>query len=165
MNRLLAFLLALSLLLPFCAFAEEAEPSELDNAVDGKFRQFQSRCGEVVVAKDGVILYQRSFGFADQEKTVPATPDHYYRLASVSKLVTASAYMRLVETGQIDLDENIGEYLHLEGEKPFFAATSSESSGMAIRFSERMEISASCTSLAQREISSTRAIAPSSIAV
>ena len=123
MNRLLAFLLALSLLLPFCAFAEEAEPSELDNAVDGKFRQFQSRCGEVVVAKDGVILYQRSFGFADQEKTVPATPDHYYRLASVSKLVTASAYMRLVETGQIDLDENIGEYLHLEGEKPFFAAS------------------------------------------
>ena len=123
MKRVLVFLLAFSLLLPLCAFAEDAEPSELDSTVDGKFRQFQSRCGEVVVAKDGEIVYQRSYGFADQAKTVEATPDHYYRLASVSKLVTATAVMRLVETGRLDLDENIGEYLHLEGEKPFFAAS------------------------------------------
>lgn len=49
-------------------------------------------------------------------------------------------------------------------ENPFFAGTSSESSGTEMRFSERMEMSASCTSLAQREISSMRAIAPASIA-
>ena len=122
-RRMSAFLLVLAILLPLCAFAESAELSELDNAVDGKFRQFQSRCGEVVVARDGEILYQRSFGFADVAKTVPATPDHYYRLASVSKLVTATAVMRLVETGRLDLDENIGEYLHLEGEPSFFAAS------------------------------------------
>ncbi len=123
MNRILALLVALSLLLPLCAFAEDTEVSELDLSVDGKFRQFQSRCGEVVVAKDGEIVYQRSYGFADPEKKVPATAEHYYRLASVSKLVSAAAYMRLVETGRIDLDENIGEYLHLEGENSFFAAS------------------------------------------
>ena len=49
-------------------------------------------------------------------------------------------------------------------ENPFFAATSSPSSGMESRFSERIEINASCTSEAQREISSTLAIFPSSIA-
>ena len=123
MKRLLAMLLVFTFLLPLCAFAEEDAPSELDSAVDSKFRQFQSRCGEVVVAKDGEIVYQRSYGYADPAKTVPATADHYYRLASVSKLVTAAAYMRLVEEGKVDLDENIGEYLHLEGEKPFFAAS------------------------------------------
>ena len=122
-RRLSALLLVLALLLPLCAFAEGAELSELDSAVDGKFRQFQSRCGEVVVAKDGEIIYQRSYGFANQEKTVEATPEHYYRLASVSKLVTATAVMRLVETGRLDLDENIGTYLHLEGEPSFFAAS------------------------------------------
>ena len=125
-RRLLAFLLAIAFLLPLCAAAEDSETdpiSALDEAVDGKFKRFQSRCGEVVIAKDGEIVYQRSFGFADQKKSVPATPDHYYRLASVSKLVTAAAVMRLVETGRLDLDGNIGNYLHYEDEKPFFAAS------------------------------------------
>lgn len=125
MKRFLSVLLVLAFLLPLCALAEgeESALSELDAAVDGKFKRFQARCGEVVVAKDGEIIYQRSYGWADKKKTIPVTPDHYYRLASVSKLVTASAYMRLVETGVIDLDTNIGEYLHLEGEPSFFAAS------------------------------------------
>ena len=50
-------------------------------------------------------------------------------------------------------------------ENPFFAATSSESSGMDMRFSERMEMRASCTSLAQLDISSNLAIVPVSIAL
>ena len=49
-------------------------------------------------------------------------------------------------------------------EKPLAAGTSSPSSGTESRFSDRMEISASCTSLAQREISSTRAMEPVSMA-
>ena len=125
MKRIVAFLFAL--LLPLCAFAEESAEtvlSELDSAVDAKFRQFKTRCGEVVVSRDGEIVYQRSFGYADQAKTVPATGENYYRLASVSKLVTATAVMRLVESGQWDLDENVGTYLHLEGESSFFAASS-----------------------------------------
>ena len=120
MKRFLSLLLALAFL-PLLALAEgpeESPLSELDEAVDGKFRRFQARCGEVVIARDGEIVYQRSFGYADQQKTIPATPDHYYRLASVSKLVTAAAVMRLVETGRLDLDENIGTYLHGENEEP-----------------------------------------------
>ncbi|MNN30940.1 hypothetical protein D3C81_1446050 [compost metagenome] len=49
-------------------------------------------------------------------------------------------------------------------EKPLRAPASLPSSGTEIVFSERMEISASCTSEAQREISSNRAIPPSSMA-
>ena len=37
--------------------------------------------------------------------------------------MTATGVMRLVDQGKWDLDENIGTYLHLEGEKPFFAAS------------------------------------------
>ena len=121
--RRLAALLCVLTLLPLCAFAEDPvdEPSELDKTVDGKFRQFAARCGEVVVAKDGEIVYQRCYGYADVKKTVPVTTDHYYRLASVSKLVTATGVMRLVEQGKWDLDENIGTYLG--GDTPFFAAS------------------------------------------
>ena len=49
-------------------------------------------------------------------------------------------------------------------EKPFRAGTSSPNSGTEMRFSDRMEIRASCTSLAQREISSSRAMEPVSMA-
>ncbi len=50
-------------------------------------------------------------------------------------------------------------------EKPFLAGTSRPSSGTEIRFSDKMEIRASCTSLAHREISSTLAMVPVSMAV
>ena len=50
-------------------------------------------------------------------------------------------------------------------ENPFFAGTSDFSSGIAIVFSERIEIMASCTSDAQRVISSKRASVPDSIAL
>ncbi len=124
-RRILALLLLFSVLLPVSAHpeAEQSALSALGETVDSKFRQFRARCGEVVVAKDGEIVYQHSYGWADQAKTVPVGPEHYYRLASVSKLVTAAAAMRLVETGRLDLDENIGTYLHAEGEAPFFAAS------------------------------------------
>ena len=61
MRRLFALLLAIAFLLPLCAAAEDSEMdpiSALDEAVDGKFKRFQSRCGEVVIAKDGEIVYQ-----------------------------------------------------------------------------------------------------------
>ncbi len=49
-------------------------------------------------------------------------------------------------------------------EKPLLAGTSVASSGTEMRFSERMEMSASCTSAAQRVISSKRASVPDSMA-
>ena len=49
-------------------------------------------------------------------------------------------------------------------EKPRWAGTSMPSSGTEMRFSDRMEMRASWTSLAQREISSTRAMEPVSMA-
>ena len=120
MKRFLALFLSL-IFLPLFACAEEAEGPTLDEQVDAIFRRFATRSGEVVVAKDGEIVYQHCYGYADVKKTVEVTPDHYYRLASVSKLVTAAAVMRLVDDGRLDLDENIGTILG--SDEPFFAAS------------------------------------------
>src|SRR5262245_39438811 len=63
----------------------------------------------VAVAKDD-RLWSAGFGKADLEQDVPVTPQSLFRTASVAKWFTATAAMRLVERGQLDLDEPIQKY-------------------------------------------------------
>jgi len=65
----------------------------------------------VAVAKDGTIVWEEGFGWADRERMRPATPDTLYSLASVSKPFTATGLMRLVEQGKVDLDKPVNDYL------------------------------------------------------
>jgi CubicO group peptidase (beta-lactamase class C family) len=66
----------------------------------------------VTVVKDGQILTARGFGFADAEKRTPVDPDRtLFRPGSVSKLVTWTAAMQLVEQGKLDLDRDVNAYL------------------------------------------------------
>ncbi len=65
----------------------------------------------VAVAKDGKILWEEGFGWANREKMIPATQHTMYSLASISKPITATGVMVLVERGQIDLAKPINDYL------------------------------------------------------
>lgn len=65
----------------------------------------------VAVAKDGKIIWEEGFGWADLEKRLPATEHTVYSLASISKPVTTTALMRLVEAGKVNLDAPINDYL------------------------------------------------------
>lgn len=66
--------------------------------------------GSVIVAKDAEVIYQKAFGFADKEKNVPLTDTTAFQLASVSKVITATAVMLLVEKGLIKLDDTFASY-------------------------------------------------------
>jgi len=65
----------------------------------------------IAVARNGTVLWEDAFGYADLEHQVPATPTTLYSLASISKPFTATAVMRLVEQGRIRLDEPVNRYL------------------------------------------------------
>lgn len=65
----------------------------------------------VAVAKDGKILWEEGFGWADREKRRLATPHTMYSLASISKPMTATGLMVLKERGLVDLDSPINNYL------------------------------------------------------
>ena len=77
MKRLLSLFLVFAFLLPCCALAEAGDSSAFDHSVDSLFKEYSTRCGEIVVARDGEIIYQRSYGWADAAKKTPVTPDHY----------------------------------------------------------------------------------------
>ncbi len=65
----------------------------------------------VAVAKDGKIIWEKGFGWADREKRIPATEHTMYSLASISKPITATGLMVLVERGLVDLDKPMNAYL------------------------------------------------------
>jgi CubicO group peptidase (beta-lactamase class C family) len=71
----------------------------------------------VAVARDGRILWEEGFGWADREKRVAANEHTMYSLASITKPFTATGLMTLVEqkradgTSKIDLDRPINQYL------------------------------------------------------
>ena len=64
-----------------------------------------------VVVVDHALAWSKGFGVADLEHSVPARPGTVYRLASVSKPITAVAVMQLVEEGKIDLDAPVEKYV------------------------------------------------------
>ena len=66
----------------------------------------------VAVVKDGKVLTERGFGFSDVAQRTPVDPKQtLFRPGSVSKLLTWTAVMQLVEQGKIDLDADINKYL------------------------------------------------------
>lgn len=69
----------------------------------------------VAVVKGGEIVFERGFGWADREARISATEHTPYCIASVSKLLTATAIMRLVEQGEVNLDQPVNAYLGPNG--------------------------------------------------
>ncbi|MGQ0715631.1 MAG: serine hydrolase domain-containing protein, partial [Gemmatimonadaceae bacterium] len=65
----------------------------------------------VAVARNGEIIWEEGFGWADLEGKVAATPHTMYSLASISKPITATAIMTLVERGTVELDQPVNHYL------------------------------------------------------
>lgn len=71
----------------------------------------------VAIVKDERLVYTQGFGYADLEKKELVTSESKFRIGSVSKLVTAVAIMKLVEDGEISLDDYVfGEEGILNGD-------------------------------------------------
>ena len=59
----------------------------------------------VAIARHGKLIYARGFGLSDREKNEPVTTESRFRIASISKPITAVAIMQLVERGKLKLDD------------------------------------------------------------
>src|ERR1041385_3483733 len=73
--------------------------------VDGKFS------GCVLVAQKGIVLYEKSFGWANHEKRDSLKITSSFQLASVSKQFTAAAIMLLHQEGKLDYDDTVGKFI------------------------------------------------------
>ena len=65
----------------------------------------------LAVAKDGRLVYARGFGYANRERQEPVQHDSLFRIASISKPLTAVATLQLIEQGKLKLDDRVFKLL------------------------------------------------------
>jgi CubicO group peptidase (beta-lactamase class C family) len=65
----------------------------------------------ILVAQDGKIIFEKSYGLADLEHHVPVIPQTTFRIASMTKQFTASAILKLQEQGKLSIDDKLAKYI------------------------------------------------------
>lgn len=87
----------------------EMSDSTVFNAIDREVRDFMKYWGiqgiSLSVMRNDSLMFSKGYGWADKEKKEEMTPRHILRLASVSKLITATGIMKLEEQGRLSLDD------------------------------------------------------------
>ena len=69
--------------------------------------QWEIKGASLAIMKDGKLIYSKGYGYADEENEVKTDVNHIFRIASVSKLITAAGIMKLVENGTLSLDDKV----------------------------------------------------------
>lgn len=112
----LALVLAVSLTAaaPGVEPARPARPEDIAGSLD---RYLSARTdlgrfsGAVLVAKGGRVLFRRGYGFADAARRTPYTPETRHAVASITKMFTAMAALKLRDAGALKLDDSICAHL------------------------------------------------------
>ena len=107
--RILWALLAVSISLPVVALAQGVA-DEID-ALVSRYHELHQFNGSVLVAQGGEVIYEKGFGYANMEWSIPNSPDTKFRIGSVTKQFTAVMILKLVEAGEVSLDGKITDYL------------------------------------------------------
>ncbi len=92
------------------------DPEDLETFLDEFFSQQMAELhipgAAIVVVKDGETIFSKGYGYADLETQTPVDPGGtIMRAGSVSKVVTATAALQLVEQGRLELDADVNQYL------------------------------------------------------
>jgi CubicO group peptidase (beta-lactamase class C family) len=113
--------LVITSLAPARGFAQSGDPAT-DPVVQGQIRLFSAWIEGQIADRDlpgiavGVVsgdelVWAQGFGMADRAAARPMAPDTRFRMASHSKLFTATSIMQLREQGKLRLDDPVSDYL------------------------------------------------------
>ena len=111
-----SFTARLTLVLLFLPMESSAQQQSSDPATRiDEIMQTRARAGDfsgvALVARRGQVLYQRAFGFANREWSIPNDLDTRFEIGSMTKQFTAMLILQMVNQGKIRLDGHLSEYL------------------------------------------------------
>ena len=111
------------LLVPFSIAAQQPSPPAVEGQIDRLAAEEMTKLHEpslaISIVNDGQLIFAKGYGVSDVENNVPATADTVYRIASISKSLTATAAMRLSEDRRLDLDAPVQKYCPSFPTKPW----------------------------------------------
>jgi len=85
---------------------KKTKKREIENFFSNNFaNDFENM--SFLVAKNGQIIYEKYDGFADKENNILNSPETPLHIASVSKVLTASAILKLIDAKKISLDQKL----------------------------------------------------------
>lgn len=88
-------------------YSDLDETKRFDQTIERFMRQWEIKGASLAVMKDGKLIYSKGYGYADEENDIKTDVNHIFRIASVSKLITAVGIMKLVENGKLSLDSKV----------------------------------------------------------
>jgi D-alanyl-D-alanine carboxypeptidase len=97
-------------LFPAESFAQTSSAPTAVDAYIQPYVQSGNFAGDVLVEKNGKVVFEKAYGFADREHHIRNTAATRFHIASISMQFTAAAVLRLVDTGSIGLDDHIGDF-------------------------------------------------------
>ncbi|MCJ7772621.1 MAG: serine hydrolase [Desulfobacterales bacterium] len=93
---------------------DRQKEQSFENEISGLIQPFIENDlfqGRVLVAKNGKVIFNKGYGFANMEWEIPSNPETKYRIASISKQFTDLIILQLVSEGNIKLEGKIRDYL------------------------------------------------------
>jgi CubicO group peptidase (beta-lactamase class C family) len=78
---------------------------QLESGIGSLLKKFDIKGASIAVAKDGRLIYARGIGLADLEEQEMVEPRHQFRIASASKLITATTILKMAEMGLLGIDD------------------------------------------------------------
>lgn len=85
----------------------EGERATVSAIVESFMTKYRVPGLSVAISRQGRFVYREAFGFADRDRGEKTTPEHLFRIASISKPITAVGILSLVEKGRLRLDSRI----------------------------------------------------------
>ncbi len=83
----------------------------IDTAINAEIAEGNIAGAVALIARDGDVVYHKSFGFADIESGKPMQTDSIFRIASMTKAITSVAVMILYERGYFQMNDSVSDFI------------------------------------------------------
>lgn len=105
--------------IPFARPARAAEDTyaPLDKLMEDFLAEHKAPGAALAVSKNREIVYSKGFGLADVDSGRKAEANSLFRIASISKPITAVAVLQLADAGKVSLDEPVLNFVRIKPEK------------------------------------------------
>ena len=89
------------------ALSSQPELQPMDSIIRRYLKRWEINGAQLAISRHDSLLYARGFGFADKDHQTPMEPSYIMRMASCSKLITATGIMKLRDMGRIKFSDKV----------------------------------------------------------